>query len=172
MCIRVGNSEDKHESDAEDNGQPSSSSAERQMRYLDNKLFKAEMRLNHNARQSEKAVLTINDIKTGVSHLVTLLAINEGLLCNLPSSNAPIIRVDEDIAKNLSWCEERVLAINESMLLDNSKTMSDYSKPLHVRQIDLANTIEAQQLKAGTGLLVKRKKKKGNVIINILFVVQ
>ena len=86
-------------------------------RYLDNKLFKAEMRLNHNARQSEKAVLAINEIKTGVAHLVSLLAINEKLLSNLPSSNAPMIRVDDDIAKNLSWCEERVLAINESMLL-------------------------------------------------------
>ena len=31
------------------------STAEREMRYLDNKLFKAEMLCNHNARQAEKA---------------------------------------------------------------------------------------------------------------------
>lgn len=38
-------------------------------------------------------------------------------------------RSDDDIAKALSWCEERVLAINESMLLDNSKTLAVRDTP-------------------------------------------
>ena len=88
-------------------------------------------------------MLAINDIKTGVMHVVNLLVINEKLLSNLPQSNAPAIRNDDDIAKALSWCEERVLAINESMVLDNSKTtVTDDSKPIHARQIELASLIE------------------------------
>lgn len=88
-------------------------------------------------------VLSINEIKMGVMHLVNLLSINEKLLSNLPTSSTLPIRADDDIARALSWCEERVLAINESMVLDNSKTtVTDDSKPIHERQMELASLIE------------------------------
>jgi hypothetical protein len=121
-----------------------STSAEREIRYLDQMLFKAEMKLNQATRTSNKANMTINECKMGVLHLSNLLFVNEKLLSNLPSSKAPHIRSDEDIARVLSWCEERILAINESMVLDNSTKapVTDDSLPLQARQMELAALIE------------------------------
>jgi hypothetical protein len=123
-----------------------STSAEREIRYLDQMLFKAEMKLNQVTRTSNKANMTINECKMGVLHLANLLFVNEKLLSNLPSSKVPVIRSDEDICRVLSWCEERILAINESMVLDNSTKapLVDDSLPLQARQMELAALIEVR----------------------------
>lgn len=47
---------------------------------------------SHIVLSPSRSVLLINDIKTGVTHLVNLLGINEKLLSNLPNSNPPFIR--------------------------------------------------------------------------------
>jgi hypothetical protein len=139
--------------------------------YLSHRrLFKAEMRLNHNMRLTEKAglviyltliklspnivspppsdwlVLNINEIRTGVVHIASLLQSNDSLLQNLPSSSPPIMKSDTSIAKMLAWCEERVLAINEALVLDASKPAGiDDSKPLYARQTELASLISVRE---------------------------
>ena len=43
----------------------------------------------------------------------------------LPDSSAlPQLTSDDDIAKVLSWCEERVIAINEALVLDSTKPVT------------------------------------------------
>ena len=119
-------------------------SSEREMRYMDQRMFQAEMRMNQNARRTEKSVLNINEVRTGVVHIAELLTANESLLQNLPSSNPPVMKSESGIAKMLAWCEERVLAINEALVLDASKpNQMDDSKPLCDRQTDLAQLIQA-----------------------------
>jgi hypothetical protein len=87
--------------------------------------------------------MSINEIRTGVVHIASLLSANEALLQNLPSSSPPILKSDNGIAKLLAWCEERVLAINEALVLDASKPVGvDDSKPLHTRQTELASLIQ------------------------------
>ena len=55
-------------------------------------------------RLSEKAVLGINEIRTGVVHLADLIHANESLMNKLPGNSAPPKYVaEEDIAKILSW---------------------------------------------------------------------
>lgn len=127
-------------------------------RYLDQKLFQAEMKLNSSARKSEKSLLLINEIRTGVNHVVTLLAANAKLLSNLPKSVPPALNTDEDIAQVLSWCEERVLAIQEALVLDTSSShaVANDNQPLHARQIELSSLIHDMNQK----MIIKAKKKK------------
>lgn len=122
----------------------STSSSEREMRYMDQRMFQAEMRMNQNVRRTEKSVMNINEVRTGVVHIAQLLSVNENLLQNLPSSSPPVMKSESGIAKMLAWCEERVLAINEALVLDASKpNQMDDSKPLCDRQTDLAQLIQA-----------------------------
>lgn len=125
---------------------------------LDDKLFKTEMKLNSNSRKAEKSILLINEIRTGVQHLVSLLVSNAKILTNLPKSPLPILASDEDVAPVLSWCEERVLAIQEALILDTSSAhpaVYDNNK-LHERQIQLSNLIHQMTVKVNN----KSRKKK------------
>lgn len=133
----------QNEIESQDDNKTASSS-EREMRYLDQRTFQAEMRMNQNVRRTEKSVLNINEVRTGVVHIAQLLSVNENLLQNLPSSSPPVLKSESGIAKILAWCEERVLAINEALVLDASKpNQMDDSKPLCDRQTDLAQLIQA-----------------------------
>ena len=88
-------------------------------------------------------VLAINEIRTGVVHIASFLSANDSLLQHLPSSSPPILKSDSGIAKLLAWCEERILAINEALVLDASKPAAvDDSKPLHTRQTELASLVQ------------------------------
>lgn len=125
---------------------------------LDDKLFKTEMKLNSNSRKAEKSILLINEIRTGVQHLVSLLVGNAKILVNLPKSPLPTLATDEDVAPVLSWCEERVLAIQEALVLDTSSAhpaVYDNNK-LHERQIQLSNLIHQMTVKVNN----KSRKKK------------
>jgi hypothetical protein len=51
------------------------------------------------------AVLYINEIRTGVVHIASLLQANESLLSNLPCSSPPMMKSQQGIAKILGWCE-------------------------------------------------------------------
>ena len=133
----------QNEIESQDDNKTASSS-EREMRYMDQRTFQAEMRMNQNVRRTEKSVLNINEVRTGVVHIAQLLSVNESLLQNLPSSTPPVMKSESGIAKMLAWCEERVLAINEALVLDASKpNQMDDSKPLCDRQTDLAQLIQA-----------------------------
>lgn len=154
---------------AENEAAPTSS--EREMRYLDQRLFASEMKLNHCMRQTEKQVLLINEIRTGILHITSLLTANEKLLQNLPSSTPPSGRTDE--VKILAWCEERILAINEALVLDASKPAGiDDSKPLSTRQTELAAlvTVLLNNNQPSTSRLKKRLRllKKGPISMGIL----
>jgi hypothetical protein len=140
------------------------------------------MRLNHNLRLTEKAgqpslsssslppllacphgslVLSINEIRTGVVHIASFLSANDALLQNLPSSSPPVLKSDNGIAKLLAWCEERVLAINEALVLDASKPAGvDDSKPLHTRQTELASLIQGMSSKTSSAAANANAKLK------------
>jgi len=119
------------------------SPSEREARYLDQKLFKAEMKYSQFVRLSEKAALTINEMRSGVMHIASLIEANERILAKLPGNAAPpAFHSEEDITKVLSWCEERVIAINEALVLDSTKpTTTDDTQPLHSRQAELASLV-------------------------------
>ena len=75
--------------------------------------------------------------------MASLLSANDDLLQNLPQSTPPVMKSDAGIAKMLAWCEERVLAINEALVLDASKPAGiDDTKPLHARQTELASLVQ------------------------------
>lgn len=106
-----------------------------------------------------KIVMTINEIRTGVLHICTLLTCNDALLQNLPNSNPPTLKSDGGIVKILGWCEERILAINEALVLDASKpVVSEEGKSLYARQADLASAIHSMNRKQSESV-VKPKKK-------------
>jgi hypothetical protein len=138
------------------------SGAEPDARYLDNHLFFSEMRLNQTHRQYESSIISINEVRTGVNHLLVLLSCNSKMLQNLPRSVQPQIRSTSDIGNCLSWIEERILAVNEAMALDNSKPSSqiDDSKPFFERQIDLAVIVQDDQTNSGRIQRLTPKKKK------------
>lgn len=140
------------------------SGSEPDARYLDNHLFFSEMRLNQTRRQYESSINSINEVRTGVNHLLVLLACNAKMLQNLPRSIQPQIRSTTDIASCLNWVEERILAVNEAMALDNSKPSSqiDDSKPFFERQIDLAVIVQDEQTNSGKIQRLTSKKKKRN----------
>jgi hypothetical protein len=128
------------------------------------RLFKAEMRLNHNMRQTEKSVLAINEIRTGVVHIASLLSANDDLLQNLPQSTPPVMKSDAGIVKMLAWCEERVLAINEALVLDASKPAGiDDTKPLHARQTELASLVQGMIHRDESNAARLNKRKMRNL---------
>ena len=118
-------------------------------RYLDNKLFNAEVRMNQFMRLFERAIITISEVRTAVGHLVNLLSINDKLLVALPRSAPPAISSNEDIQASLTWFEDRIMQLSEALTMDANRptggAVTDDSKPLSERQIDLAMLIHDMQ---------------------------
>ena len=93
--------------------------AEGEGRHLDEAIYAAEMRLQHAKRRLDQASQLVNEIRLGVTTIVTLLGANEKVLVNLPRTQPPPpMASDQDIATSLTWCEERVTAMSEAMVLD------------------------------------------------------
>eukprot|EP00607_Mallomonas_marina_P004141 CAMPEP_0182426362 /NCGR_PEP_ID=MMETSP1167-20130531/12841_1 /TAXON_ID=2988 /ORGANISM="Mallomonas Sp, Strain CCMP3275" /LENGTH=718 /DNA_ID=CAMNT_0024607723 /DNA_START=78 /DNA_END=2234 /DNA_ORIENTATION=+ len=143
---------------------------EREARYLDQKLFKMEMKSSQLLRQTEKAVLGINEIRSGVMHMASLIQSKDNLLYKLPGNSAPPeCNNDDDITRVLSWCEERVIAINEALVLDSSKpAATDDTQPFNSRQTQLAALVLANMKKVGNEARQKsrvqsRKKTAGGM---------
>ncbi len=129
-------------------------------RHFESKIFDAEIRLAHSTRQAESAAIVINEIRSGVNHIMNTLHQNAKMLHNLPTGNPPKITKEEDIIRTLSWCEERVLAINEALVLDTGAKPAGASdttgKMLQHRQTDHAAAVIAMVAKSP----LKSKKKK------------
>ena len=116
---------------------------EKDSRNLEQNLEKVGLTMVHEARLAVKSSNLINDAKAGVQHIVEYLDSNSKLLKNIPSSIPPTILSDDDIIRALAWCEERVIAVNEALVLDASKPAGiDDSKPLPDRQIELAQLVQ------------------------------
>lgn len=116
---------------------------EKDSRNLEQILEKVGLSMVHEARLAVKSSSLINDAKAGVQHIVKYLDSNSKLLKNIPSSKPPNIIFDDDIVRALAWCEERVIAVNEALVLDASKPAgTDDSKPLPDRQIELAQLVQ------------------------------
>jgi hypothetical protein len=114
-------------------------------RYLDNQLFAKEVRLHHYQRLYDKSVHVISEVRTAISHVMGLLKINSKLLAALPRTSAPDLNSDQDMVACLSWCEDRIIALNEALTMDanrpNAANNEEKSKPLSQRQADLAEEI-------------------------------
>jgi hypothetical protein len=149
-------------------------SLEMATRHFDQKMFDAEIRLGQNARQSENATLMINEIRSGVQHIINTLQANSKLLQALPASSPPYLEGDEDIARGLSWCEERVLAINEALVLDNAGSKAQggvhadsSNNSIYDRQTSLAHAVQNMLTKSPGGKAKRAKRpaaksKKGH----------
>jgi hypothetical protein len=114
-------------------------------------MSKAEMRLMRVQKSLDKTLKMINDCRTGTKHLMDLLTVNAKLLHPLPRSIPPRLESDEDIIRCLSWMEERILGINEAIMLDAGKPqggVTDDTKSLPARQTELAQLVQ-NMLKAG-----------------------
>jgi len=75
-------------------------------RYFDSQIFNTEIRVQQIQRQLAKNGTRINEVRTGVGHLMTLLVTNSKLLHNLPRTKTPRLESNDDILTCLSWCEE------------------------------------------------------------------
>ena len=146
-------------------------------RHLDSAMFAAEMRQQHVRRKLDSSAQLINEIRLGVTTIMAMLDANEKLLQNLPKGHRPPPMLsDQDIAPNLTWCEERITAMTEAMVLDSggSKAVVQGSKPeeeklpLHQRQANLAKLVQkmvkhtSTQDEATTKILNNKKKLKPN----------
>jgi len=151
--------------DDEDDSFPES---QNDARFFENKLFSTEMHLAQIQRQVELSINKINEVRTGVGHIMNLLTMNHRMLHNLPKSIPPQLKNHDDIISSLSWCEERILAINEAQMVDSSHAKGggaaaseDSSKPLFARQTDLAVAVQSMFDKQSSGTsrrAVKRTK--------------
>lgn len=74
-----------------------------QTRYFDNRLFSTEMKLSQVQKKVDKAMILINEVRTGAGHLMALIAANSKLLHALPKSTPPALKCEDDIVKCLSW---------------------------------------------------------------------
>ena len=152
-------------------GGKSSSTAkdvEKDSRSLEQKLEAIGLVLAQKARNAEKVTLIINDVKVGVQHIVKTLQANARLLKNIPAAAPVKLITDEDISRALSWCEERVIAVNEALVLDSSKPTETYdTRPLPERQIELARLVHGMTSKdapKSPSLKTKRTHKKAGAI--------
>lgn len=124
-------------------GGTSAKDAERDSRNLEQSLERVNFKMVQEQRNSIKSAIIINDIKAGVEHIVKILESNANLLKNIPTSAAPKIVSDDDISRALAWCEERVIAVNEALVLDASKPAGiDDTVSLPTRQIELARLVQ------------------------------
>jgi hypothetical protein len=119
-------------------------------RYLDNRLFAHEVRMNQLLRSKDRAEQTVSDVRTAVASLIHLMAINSRLLYALPKSEPPKILTNDDIAAGISWFEDRITALSEALAMDANKptgaNTADDNKPLSERQMDLALLIQKMNL--------------------------
>lgn len=139
-------------------------------RYLDNQLFAKEVRLHHFQRMFDKTVHVVSEVRTAIAHIMGLLTINSKLLAALPRTPAPQLTNDSDMAACLSWCEDRIIALNEALTMDanrpNAASNEEKSKPLAQRQADLAEDInkmlhEKKSRRGGGGLYKAQRKAHG-----------
>ena len=110
------------------------------------------MHLNRVQKSLDKALKNINDVRSGTAHLMELLVVNSKLLQGLPKSATPKLDSDEDIVRCLSWMEERILGINEAIMLESGKPSggtTDDTKSLPARQTELAQLVENMIRSAG-----------------------
>jgi len=134
---------------------------EKDSRSLEQKLEEVSLVLAQRARNLEKVTSVINDVKVGVQHIVHTLVANEKLLKNIPSANPVKLMSDADISKALSWCEERVIAVNEALVLDSSKPAEAYdTKPLPERQIELARLVHNMTSKGSSKSPTRKAKRE------------
>lgn len=150
-------------------GKSSSTSkdVEKDSRSLEQKLEGMDLVLAQKARNAEKVTLAINDVKVGVQHIVKMLQANERLLKNIPAAAPVKLLSDDDISRALSWCEERVIAVNEALVLDSSKPTETYdTRPLPERQIELARLVHGMTSKdtPKSPSKIKREIKKAGAI--------
>ena len=131
----AGGGSDKAPSGSTSPGQALSS---RQVRDLDDKSFKAEIRCNQTMRRAEKANLLIQSVKTGIQHLAKLMLTQEkaGLMPPKVQGTASITLTDEDVERSnedndcmlhiLAGCEFHVTRIREALSvgkqLDNANS--------------------------------------------------
>lgn len=73
-------------------------------RYLDNRLFAHEVRMNKLLRNKDHAEQIVSDVRTAVNSLIHLMAINHKLMYALPRSEPPQIKTNEDIAGGKKVC--------------------------------------------------------------------
>lgn len=78
----------------------------RDSRFFDSQIFNTEIRVQQVQRQLTKNNTHINEVRTGVGHLMSLLIANSKLLHNLPKVKTPQLSNTDDILACLSWCEE------------------------------------------------------------------
>ena len=141
--------------------QQSAKDIEKDTRHLEQNLETVQMKMMNQIKRADKAVKVINDVKAGVQHIVENLEANSKLLKNIPSSSLVKIVNDEDISRALAWCEERVIAVNEALVLDASKPAgTDDTKPLPKRQTELARLVKGMISKGDSSHSHSKKQKK------------
>lgn len=92
---------------------------------LTQKSRQLELVSNQLTRNQKKVM----DARTGISHIVNGLHINSSLLCSLPrSTSPPTLATDADISTGLVWIEEKLVAINEAMVIDESSSANMQGK--------------------------------------------
>jgi len=142
-------------------------------RTLDNLIFSADIRLNSIQRKYQKSLQLINEVRTGVSHMMTLLGANIKILKLVYKSPEPKLKSDGDIINALTWAEECMMAVNETMTLASKPIQGmEETKPFLDRQIDLAVnaqdafTREKDKPSSGKDKSKKKKEKKPNPKFN------
>jgi len=170
--LRKSNELTRDESKASTHHAASVSQDDRDSRYYEHKLLESESKLLHIKKQLHKLIYQINEVKSGVSHIMTLLRANAKLLTSLPRHPHP--NDDSDVVASLSWCEERLLAINEVIMLEATKPISgtsvmegdtQVSSSLYQRQAALASAVyevKLRQRKGDSNTSSTTKTKKHN----------
>jgi len=90
-------------------------------RYLDNRLFAHEVRMNQLLRNKDRTEQIVSDVRTAVTSLIHLMSINSRLLYALPRSEPPVIKSNDDIQAGVSWFEDRITALSEALAMDANK---------------------------------------------------
>jgi len=142
-------------------------------RTLDNRIFSADIRLNSIQRKYQKSLQLTSEVRTGVNHLMTFLGANIKILKLIYKTPQPKLKGDADIITAITWAEECIMAVNESMTLA-SKPMQgmEETKPFLDRQIDLAVNVQDVFTKdkdkpnSGKEKGKKKKEKKPNLKFN------
>eukprot|EP00981_Chlorochromonas_danica_P014262 scaffold7649_cov165-Ochromonas_danica.AAC.2 len=142
-------------------------------RYLDNQLFAKEVRLHRFQRMYDKSVHVVSEVRTAISHIMSLLVVNSKLLAALPRIPPPSLQTDQDLVTCLSWCEERIIALNEALTMDanrpNAATNEEKSKPLAQRQADLAEEIHnLMHERKGLKTQYKSQRKSNGAMSKVL----
>ena len=140
-------------------------------RVLDDKLVQAQLRLNQVVRQTENAESLLNEIRAGVSSLMSLLDANSTLMADLEQTPVPPLQSNSDIGEALAWCEEKIFAISEVLPYDTSRLagqpsssklqklgVTNEDQPLPERQVELALLMEGMLMKNSEEFLPRQSK--------------